>query len=117
MAHPPPDVYYIRRRPDALQKYLDDRKELEILKSQQSPQQKKSYKLFELTEKDREILERKRVVPRMQISSKDPFMNKPKRIWQNFHKPVASTSEIMESLEPYETRKQTENQSLQRFVD
>ena len=53
----------------------------------------------------------------MQISAKDPFMNKPKTIWKNFHKPVASTSEIMESLEPYETRKQTEGQFMQRFID
>ena len=41
----------------------------------------------------------------MQVSENDPFMNKPKAKWHNFHKPVASTEEIMEQLEPYETRK------------
>ena len=53
----------------------------------------------------------------MHVSPKDPFMNKQKRIWKNFHKAVASTNEIMESLEPYETRKQTKTQYMQRFID
>ena len=65
-------------------------------------------KLFELSEQDRALLDTKKVVQRMQVSSKDPYMNKPKRVWQSFHKPVASTNEIMESLEPYESRKKTE---------
>ena len=41
----------------------------------------------------------------MQVSELDPFMNKPKAKWNGFHKPIASTEEIMEQLEPYETRK------------
>lgn len=53
----------------------------------------------------------------MQVSAKDPFMNKPKVPWQAFHKPIASTEEIMESLEPYETRKQTDGLNLIRFQD
>ena len=53
----------------------------------------------------------------MQVSAKDPFMNKPKATWQGFHKPVASTEEIMESLEPYETRRQTDGFNLIRFQD
>ena len=53
----------------------------------------------------------------MQVSAKDPFMHKPKVVWQGFHKPIASTEEIMESLEPYETRRQTDGENLIRFQD
>ena len=41
----------------------------------------------------------------MQVSENNPFMNKPAKKWRGFHKPVASTEEIMEQIEPYETRK------------
>ena len=53
----------------------------------------------------------------MVISDKDPFMHKPKPIWKPTHKPIASTEEIMESLEPYETRRQTEGHFVERFTD
>ena len=51
----------------------------------------------------------------MQVSEKDPFMNKPKTKWHGFHNPIASTEEIMESLEPYETRTKTDLKSMKRF--
>ena len=44
-------------------------------------------------------------------------MGKPKQAWRSFHRPVATTDEIMESLEPYETRKQTEGVFMDRFTD
>ena len=44
-------------------------------------------------------------------------MNKPKQIWKPFHKPIASTDEVMSSLEPYETRKMTEAPYFNRFTD
>ena len=73
--------------------------------------------MFQLTDADKEILEKKKIVERMQVSEKDPFMHKPKPVWKPLHKPIASTSEIMESLEPYETRKQTEGTQFERFTD
>ena len=60
---------------------------------------------------------KKHFVPRMQISDKDPFMNKTKVQWRPFHQPIASTNELMASLEPYETRKMTEAPILERFQD
>ena len=53
----------------------------------------------------------------MKVSERDPFMNKPKQIWRGFHRPIASTEELMESLEPYETRRQTEGPCFERFTD
>lgn len=64
--------------------------------------------MFQLTDADNDILAQRSVVERMKVSDKDPFMNKPKSLWKGFHAPIASTSEIMESLEPYETRRLTE---------
>ena len=61
--------------------------------------------MFQLTDKDREAMQRQAIQKRLQISEKDPFMNKPKPVWRGFHKPPTTTGEIMESLEPYETRK------------
>ena len=63
--------------------------------------------MFQLTDADVDILAKQSVVERMQVSPQDPFMNKPKQPWKGFHGAIASTSEIMESLEPYETRKLT----------
>ena len=73
--------------------------------------------MFQLTDEDKEILEKKKIVPRLQISEKDPFMNKPKQVWRGFHGPIASTEQIMSSLEPYETRKSTEAEVMDRFRD
>ena len=44
-------------------------------------------------------------------------MNKPKPIWRAVHRPIATTEELMESLEPYETRKHTETNWFERFTD
>ena len=73
--------------------------------------------MFQLTDGDRDILAQQSVVERLKVSEKDPFMNKPKSLWKGFHKPIASTTEIMESLEPYETRKLTQAQTMDRFTD
>ena len=73
--------------------------------------------MFQLTDDDKEILERKKIVPRLQITDKDPFMHKAMPVWRGFHRPVASTEEIMESLEPYETRKSTNPNQMDRFRD
>lgn len=73
--------------------------------------------MFQLTAEDREVMERKKIVPRIQITDKDPFMHKPKPIWRGFHRPIASTEELMESLEPYETRKSTNPAVMDRFRD
>ena len=73
--------------------------------------------MFELTEQDKETLAQKAIVPRIKISDKDLFMNKPKTLWQPFHKPIACTEDILESLEPYETRKITDLSFLDRFTD
>jgi hypothetical protein len=73
--------------------------------------------MFQLTEADRDSISKTKIVTRMKVSEKDPFMNKSKQIWRGFHRPIASTEEIMESLEPYETRKVTQIASLERFID
>jgi len=73
--------------------------------------------MFQLTDQDKEAMARQAIVHRKKISELDPFMNKPKSIWQPFHRPIASTEEIMESLEPYETRKKTDRSYLDRFTD
>lgn len=44
-------------------------------------------------------------------------MNKPKPIWRAIHKPIATTAELMGSLEPYETRKHTIGTEFGRFTD
>ena len=44
-------------------------------------------------------------------------MNQPKKVWQSFHRPVARTSEILETLEPHETRRATIDPTLGRFAD
>ena len=51
----------------------------------------------------------------MKVSEKDPFMNKPKQIWRGFHKPIASTKELMASLEPYDARKKTHDGVMERY--
>ena len=73
--------------------------------------------MFQLTDADVDILSKRSVVERLKVSEKDPFMNKPKQNWTGFHRPIASTTEIMESLEPYETRKMTEANTMERFTD
>ena len=73
--------------------------------------------MFQLNETDKDIINQTKVVQRMQISGKDPFMGKPKQVWRSFHRPIATTEEIMESLEPYETRKITEGHFMDRFTD
>ena len=52
----------------------------------------------------------------MQVSEKDPYM-KAKVDWRPFHKPIASTEELMESLEPYESRRLTHAEHFDRFRD
>ena len=59
----------------------------------------------------------KNIVHRMQVSDKDPFMNKPKQIWKATHQPAPTTEELMSSLEPYETRKPTSGSEFVRFTD
>jgi hypothetical protein len=73
--------------------------------------------MFQLTDADKDILTQKKIVPRLHVSDKDPFMNRPRVFWRAMHRPVASTSEIMQSLEPYETRRATENGWNLRFND
>ena len=52
--------------------------------------------IFQLTEKDREILTKEKIVERIKISDQDPFMNKPAKRWTSFHQPIATTEELME---------------------
>jgi len=44
-------------------------------------------------------------------------MNKPKPVWRAIHKPIATTEDLMASLEPYETRKHTQGSEFVRFTD
>ena len=73
--------------------------------------------MFKLTDADKDIIDRLNIVPRLKVSERDPFMNKPKKVWQSFHRPVARTSEILETLEPHETRRATIDPTLGRFAD
>ena len=73
--------------------------------------------MFQLTPADSEIISSQNIVYRMSISEKDPFMNKPKPVWKPFHKPIATTDELMGSLEPYDSRKRVETSYLERFTD
>ena len=73
--------------------------------------------MFQLTPADKDIISKQNIVQRMQVSEKDPFMNKPKTIWRGFHKPISSTNELMASLEPWETRKMTEGGIMERYQD
>ena len=61
--------------------------------------------------------QKKITTPRFVVSDKDPFMNKPRVFWKAMHPPVASTEELMQSLEPYETRKVTDKDWMRRFND
>ena len=71
--------------------------------------------MFQLTPADKDIISRQNVVQRMQVSERDPFMHKPKQAWRGFHKPVASTNELMASLEPYEARRKTQDGVMERY--
>lgn len=71
--------------------------------------------MFQITPKDKEIINRQNIVQRMQVSEKDPFMNKPKPVWRGFHKPIASTNELMATLKPYETRRPTKQVIMERY--
>lgn len=73
--------------------------------------------MFQLTEKDKEAMLRQQIIERFKPSERDPFMNKPKQVWRGIHRPPTNTEELMQHLEPYETRKKTEADSMERFRD
>lgn len=72
--------------------------------------------MFQLTDNDKEILANQNVVQRLQVSEKDPYMQ-PKQDWKPMHQPIASTEELMESLEPYDSRKLSNLEAVDRFRD
>ena len=81
-----------------LGKFLDNNSHVTELQKDQTPQQRLSYQMFQLTDKDKDVITRQKIVHRMQVSKEDPFMNKPKSVWRGFHKPPTSTIDMMQEL-------------------
>lgn len=44
-------------------------------------------------------------------------MNKPKPVWKGVHAPAVTTDELMQTLQPYESRRQTSSDWMNRFQD
>ena len=58
----PPDVYYIRRNPEVLKTFLNHKEHITNLQKEQSPAQRISYQMFQLTDADKDILNRQNIV-------------------------------------------------------
>ena len=75
-----------------------------------------SYKLFELNSGDAEALNKKKEVVRLQISKNDPFMGaRPK--WETKHSGVFNTVQLMENLQPYQTREHSNVELIKSMCD
>ena len=55
-----PDVYFVRRSPKHLDQFLEyDKNEMSVLMAVVTPEQKRSFEMFKIEEKDREILNKR----------------------------------------------------------
>ena len=68
----PPDIYFIRRNPEMLDKYLDE-DEMESLIKDAAPKFRGNYSLFSLDPDERDIIRKIKNHKRNLLNPEDPF--------------------------------------------
>ena len=71
----PPDIYFIRRNPDLLDKYLDE-KEMELLVKDAPAKFKLNYNLFRLDPQEKIIMRTMQNKKRNLYNPEDPFFKR-----------------------------------------
>lgn len=71
----PPDIYFIRRQPEMMDKYLDQ-EEMEELIKEAPPKFKLNYNLFRLDPQEKEILRMVQNKKRNLFNKDDPFFKR-----------------------------------------
>ena len=71
----PPDIYFIRRKPELLDKYLNN-KEMELLIRDAPQEVKKNYNIFKLDPIEKKISNELRTRKRSFINPEDPFYDR-----------------------------------------
>ena len=71
----PPDIYFIRRNPQLLEKYLDEQ-EMEALIKDAPPKFKYNYHLFKLDPIEKEIMKELKTKKRNFLNPVDPYFTK-----------------------------------------
>jgi len=112
----PPDMYYIRRNPNMLNKFLENEDHmLQELMRDASPQNARFYKLFKVSQKDKDNYERSIMPPKREKSPDDPYFKN--LLWEPYHPQVHTTKQLMKKLEPYESRRFTDQHTVDTFLD
>ena len=81
-----------------------------------SPAQQLSYAMFKLEENDFPMDQTTMSLRRREISPRDPFLGKKPRFRQ-LHYSVYNTEELLEKLEPYESRRFTNEGVVKDMCD
>ena len=78
----PPDIYFIRRNPKFLKKYLDPIEMDGIIKDAKN---KKNYEMFKLDPKEVSIIETLHIKKRKELNPNDPFFFKYRKPFEPSH--------------------------------
>ena len=109
----PPDVYYIRRSPRLLEKFVENKRALNRMVLEAPSGSKESYKIFQLKEND--IQSSRYLQNSPTISEADPFWKKP--VYEPRHTSVRDTDDLRRILDSSGTRKHADGNSLRAAWD
>lgn len=95
----PPDIYFIRRNQNMLERYLNQREMDGLIKDAQ-PRAQHAYKLFELNPYEKDIVQTMSQAKRNLMNPSDPFYTKTNK---HFHKRVTGlykTDKVLREISP-----------------
>ena len=93
----PPDIYFIRRKPELLDKYLDD-EEMQDLVREAPPKFKLNYNLFRLDPEEKQIMRDMQNKKRNFYNPKDPFFKR--RVFDKQYNGVYDTEKVLGIISP-----------------
>ena len=114
-----PNIYFVRRNKRAFQYYQQPERLKELLGAA-DPIAKLSYALFDVEQPqsrfEQSVDYGKGALLRKPIDPMDPFLTGVPR-YKQLHQTIRTTGEMLERLEPYEARKQTNSRALRSICD
>lgn len=99
----PPDMYYIRRNPEMLERFLnDEHRMLRDFIQDSDEKNKRFYSIFKVSREDQRAQIEALKPPKREKSPEDPYFQKLE--YKPYHVGVHQTHEVMRKLAPFESR-------------
>lgn len=93
----PPDIYFIRRKPELLDKYLDN-EEMQDLVKEAPPKFKLNYNLFRLDPEEKEIMRHMQNKKRNFFNPADPYFKR--KVFNKQYDRVYDTDKVLGIISP-----------------